>query len=144
MAYTLSFYNKFRWYIGNGTINMATDQFKVALMNSNHSFVPTHTDWAEVSVNGLATGNGYTSGGKLLTSVTWTESGGVVVWDAADASWTATGGPLGPATHAVIYSDTSTGDKLVCSIAFNESFTAGEGTDFKITWHASNGIFRSA
>lgn len=141
MAININFYNKFRHSVGAGLINLSTHQFKIALLGANHSFVATHEEWLQVATNEIANGNGYLSGGKLLTNVTWTESGGYAVFDADDAIWTATGASLGPAHHAVIYSDTSSGDKLVCSIAFNEAKIAGNGTDFRLTWNA-NGIFR--
>lgn len=127
--------------MGDGTIDLDTDQFKIALMDSNHSYVSTHTDWSQVSANEISAGNGYTSGGKVLASVTWTESGGTVTFDADNPTWTATGGALGPAEYAVIYDDTATDDKLVCSINFEGAQTAGEGTEFRISFN-SNGIFR--
>jgi hypothetical protein len=77
----------------------------------------------------------------LLANTTLLESGGQVTFDADNVSWMATGGPLGPAAHAVIYDDTAPDDKLICSINFGGSQTAGEGTEFKITFNAS-GIIR--
>jgi len=138
---TTTLYNKFKLYMGDGTIDMDNDQFKIALMDSNHSYVSTHSDWSQVSANEISGGNGYSTGGKVLTNVTWTESGGTVVFDADDVTWTATGGALGPARYAVIYDDTAANDRLVCSIDFETNQTAGEGTDFKIAFN-SNGILR--
>ena len=138
---TINIYNKFKLYLADGTIDMDNDQFKIALLDSNHSFVPTHTDFSQVSANELSAGNGYSSGGKLLANTSWIESGGTVTFDADNVTWTATGGALGPAAHAVIYDDTATDDKLVASIDFQEGKTAGEGTEFRITFNAS-GILR--
>ncbi len=140
MAINIQYYNKFRYSVGAGLINLSTDQLKIALLGANHSFVATHEEWLQVAPNELPNGNGYTSGGRILTK-TWTEAGGFATLDADDAIWTAAGASLGPAYHAVIYSDTSAGDKLICSIAFNEAKTAGNGTDFRLSWNA-NGIFR--
>lgn len=133
-------YDKFKMYMADGTIDLDDDQFKIALMDSNHSFVSTHTDWSQVSANEISGGNGYTSGGKVLANNTWAESGGTVTFDADNASWTASGGVLGPASHAVIYDDTATDDKLICSIDFDGEESAGEGTEFRLTFN-SNGIF---
>lgn len=138
---TISVYNKFKLYMGDGTIDLDTDQFKIALMDSNHSYVSTHTDWSQVSTNEISAGNGYTGGGQVLTNVSWTETGGTATFDADSVTWTATGGALGPAAFAVIYDDTATDDKLICSIDFEGSQSAGEGTEFRITFNA-NGIFR--
>jgi hypothetical protein len=138
---TINVYNKFKLYIGDGTIDLDNDQLKIALLDSNHSFVSTHTDWSQVSANEISAGNGYTGGGKVLVNVTWTETGGTATLDADNVTWTATGGALGPASHAIIYDDTATDDKLICSIDFEGSQTAGEGTEFRITFN-SNGILR--
>lgn len=138
---TIHIYNKFKLYLADGTIDMDNDQFKVALMDSNHTFVSTHTDFSQVASNEIAVGNGYTGGGKVIPNTTWIENGGNVTFDGDNVAWTATGGVIGPAAHAVIYDDTATDDKLVCSINFEGAQTAGEGTDFRITWNAS-GILR--
>lgn len=136
---TISIYNKFKEYIADGSIDLDTDTFKIILLDSSHTFTATNTQLTDVSANEIANGNGYTTGGATLSSVTWTESSGTVTFDAADVTWTASGGSI-TATDAVIYDDTSTGDLLVASIDFGGSQTAGDGTDFKITWNAS-GIF---
>jgi hypothetical protein len=140
VAVSINFYNKFIEYIGDGTIDLDNDTFTVILMNGSHTFNATHTQRTDIAANQLSTANGYTQDAKNLGSVTWTESGGTVTFDAADVTWTASGGDIGPAAHAVIYSDTAAGDELMCSIDFDGSQTAGDGTDFKITFHAS-GIF---
>lgn len=140
MAVTINFYNKFIEYLGDNSIDADGDTFDIILLNATHTFTATHTQLTDVSANELSTGNGYTAGGTALTSVTWTESAGTVTFDAADVTWTASGGDIGPATDAVIFSDTSTGDLLMCSVDFDGAQTAGDGTDFQITWNAS-GIF---
>lgn len=141
MAVTVSFYNNFVEDVGRGRINMASDTFKIALVNS-YTFDATDADYAALSGQ-LSTSHGYTSPGATLASVTWAFGSGVTKWDAADVTWSASGGSIGPATGAVIYSDTSsspTNDRLVLYIDFGASQTAGDGTDFKITFNAS-GIF---
>lgn len=143
MAVTLSFYDQFMEYVGDGGIDLDTDTFKIELYNSTHTFTQANNDRADISTNALATGNGYTNPGKNLTSVTWVSAAAVQTWDAADNTWTASGGSIGPARHAVIYSDTSTvpaADLLMCNIDFGVDETAGDGTDFKITFNAS-GLF---
>jgi hypothetical protein len=140
MAVSINFYNKFAEYFGDGTIDLDGDTFTIILMNSSHAFNATHTQLSQVSANQISSANGYVQDAKNLTSVTWTESGGTVTFDAADVVWTASGGSIGPAEHAVIYDNTAANNELVCSIDFDGAETAGDGTDFKITFHA-NGIF---
>lgn len=142
MAVTINFYNKFIEYVGDGGIDLDNDTFDIILMNSSHVFTATNTIKANISANEIATGNGYTQGDKTLTTPTWLESSGTLTFDAADVTWTAAGGSIGPATDAVIYSETATtpADALMCSIDFDGAQTAGDGTDFKITFSVS-GIF---
>lgn len=142
MAVTINLYDPFKEYVGDGTIdldNAAAGAFDVRLMGAGHSFNAAHSQWSEVSANEIAAGNGYSAGGQDLGSVTWTRSGGTVTWDAADVTWTASGGSI-TASHAVIVYDAGTNDELVASIDFGGSESAGDGTDFLITW-AAGGIF---
>ncbi len=158
MAVTLEFYDQFIEFVGDHSgatagIDVNNDTFKIELYNSTHAFVATHTARASIVANAVATGNGYTNPGENLLSVTWTTAGtdpSTQTWDAADVTqWTATGGPIpaaGNAAHAVIYDDTSVTpsvDLLVCSIGFGQNESAGDGTDFKITFNGS-GIFTIA
>lgn len=140
MAVTINRYNQFPEFFGDNSIDLDGDTFKLALMNSSHTFTATHTQFSDVSANDLATGSGYTNPGKDLASVTWVNSAGTITFDAGDVTWTASGGSIGPADDGVLYSDTSTNDLLAYSIDFDGSQTAGDGTDFVVTWNAS-GIF---
>lgn len=143
MVVTISFYDQFMEFAGDNSIDLDGDVFNVELYNSTHTFTSTHTNRSQVSANALATGNGYTNPGQALTTPTWTTTTGVQTFDAVDTTWTASGGSIGPARHALIYDDTSTtpfADLLMCDIDFGQDETAGTGTDFKITYNAS-GIF---
>ena len=138
MAVTINRYNKWPEFFGDNTADLDADTFDVMLMNSSHVFTATNTIRANVSANQIATGNGYTQAtgggtGELLASVTWVESSGTVTFDAADTTWTAGGGSIGPADDAVITDDSTTAvvDALAYSIDFGGSETAGDGTDFK-------------
>lgn len=141
MAVTVSFYNNFIEDVGRARINLGSDVFKIMLVNG-YTYNATHA--AKASITGeLSTANGYTAAGATLSNVTWAYGSSVTKFDADDVTWSASGGSIGPATGAVIYSDTSTtptADRLVCYIDFGTSETAGAGTDFKITFNAS-GIF---
>lgn len=141
MAVTMQFSDLFMTNVGNGNVNLATHTFKAILVNG-YTFNAAHDELADVSASQIANGNGYTTGGKALQNITWAWDGANsrTKWDSDDLSWTASGGAIGPATGCWIYSDTSTGDKLVCYIDFGGAETAGDGTDFKITFNA-NGIF---
>ena len=141
MVVTINRYNKFPEYFGDNTIDLdaGAGNPKAELYNSTHVFTATHTQRSDVSANALATANGYTNPGQNLTSPTWVEASGVITLDAADNTWSASGGSIGPADDCVLYSDLATApvDALNYSIDFGGSETAGDGTDFKITFNAS-------
>lgn len=139
MAVTVGSYNHLLELMGDNTIDMDADTFTLALMNATHVFTAANTLWSEVSANEIASAFGYTTPGQNLTAVTWTTAVATVTFDAADVTWTAAGGSIGPATDAVLYDNTTTAplDALMLSIDFGASETAGDGTDFKVTWNAS-------
>lgn len=145
MAASLTFYQSFREYIADGTIDLDTDAFVVRLLSS--SYTPnagSHTVIADLT-NELATANGYTSGGASLASVTWNRSGGTVTWDAADTTWTASGGSI-VARYAVINKNGTANaivSPLVCYILLDTTpadVTATDGNNLTLQWNAS-GIF---
>jgi hypothetical protein len=140
MAVTVSIYDSFREQLVEG-FNMGSDSFKVILLNNSHTFTAANTVYSDISANELSTANGYTSGGATLGSVTSTYSGGTYTFDAADTSWTASGGAI-TAYYAVIFNSTVS-NKLVCSINFGGVQTAADGAAFKLIWNAS-GIFTLA
>lgn len=143
MAVTINTYDHLVLKFGDNHMDMDADTFKIELYNSSHVFTAANTARADISANALATNFGYTNPGQNLASVTWAQVTGTTTFDAADTTWSATGGSIGPADDAVIYDDTPTGapiDPLMFSIDFGASETAGDGTDFKITYNVS-GIF---
>ena len=118
------------------------DTIKIILLNSSHTRTTTNTLLSEVTANQLATNFGYTQDTEVVATVTSAQASGTWTLDATvDASWSASGGSIGPATDAVIYDDTLTTplNGLMFDIDFESSETAGDGTDFIIAWHA-NGI----
>lgn len=95
-------YDSFKLWIGDGTFDMDADTFKILLTSNSYTPALTHSVLADIT-NEVANGNGYTTGGATLGSVTWTKSGSTTTFDAADPTWTASGGSFGPARKGVIY-----------------------------------------
>ena len=143
MAVTITAYDQFMEFVGDGGIDLDTDDLKAELYNSTHTFTATNTARADVSANALATAFGYTNPGQSLASVVWNTTAGVQKLDAADVVWTASGGAIGPARYCILFDEDSTvpsADLLMFSIDFGQDETAGDGTDFRITWNVG-GIF---
>lgn len=148
MAVTINFYDKLAEYIGDATIDLDGDSFYHILLNTSHTFDATDSVRTDISTNQIATGAGYTQAtgggtGEALGSPTWVESSGTVTFDADDTTWTASGGSI-VSSDCVIFDDTPTSpaDPICFSVDFDGEQTAGDGTDFLISWNGS-GIFTS-
>lgn len=129
-------YDTFKEYLGDGTIDMDADAFKIMLLTDTHTPDQTDAGYADVSAEEVSSGNGYTTGGESLTSVVWDRTGGTVKFDAADAQWTSA---TFTARYAIIYDDsvtTPTADPLVCLIDFTANKQVSSGT-FTIEFNAS-------
>lgn len=135
-AGTFTLYDSFAKNIGNGTIDLDSDTLKVALMTN--SYTPNKSSdevFSELSGQ-VPNGNGYTSGGATLTNVTFGQTGGVATLDAADVTWTASGGNI-TARYAVVYS--ATADRVIGYFLLDDSpadVTVTAGNTLTITWHA--------
>jgi len=129
-------YNSFKQYLGDGTIDMDGDTFKIILLGSGYTPDAAHSQYSNISGNELANGNGYTTGGQTLSNVVWSRTTGTVKFDATDPVWTAA---TFDARYAAIYDDTVANDLLVCLIDFGALKSVSAGT-FTIVFHA-DGIF---
>jgi len=106
-------YNTAKLKLGQGLILLNSHTFKCALFTSgSNANTLTHDELADLT-NEVANGNGYTTGGQTLTTVTWTNASGVITFDCDNFFWDATGGSIS-AAFAVIYDDTVSGDPLIC------------------------------
>lgn len=136
MAVTISLYNHTAKRFAEGS-NVPGDTYKVNLYSA-FTFDATATTKAaaETGATQLSTANGYTQNDKALASVAVTQTGNDAAFDAADVTWTATGGAIA-AMGALVYNDTDTDDPPLAWIDFGETKTADAGTDFKIIWDAA-------
>ena len=138
---TFTFYDEFKLNVTNTNINLSSDTFKVALTNAAPN-AGTHDELADVTQ--ITAANGYSSGGTALTTVTWSETGaGTGIWkfSSDDVVFTASGGSIGPFRYAVLYSDTSTNDKLVGYLDYGSSISVSDTNTFTVDVGA-NGWFQ--
>ena len=111
-------------------VDIDTDVFKIALMNSAFLFDrDAYEEYADISASELATGFGYTAGGLTLSGVTVTRDDASdrtdVTWD--NPAWSASGGDIGPTRGAIIYDDTHANNIIVGYIDFGAPFTQSDG-----------------
>ena len=138
-------FNLAKLKLANGTFDLDTQTFKMALTTSSQAlaatFVGTSTDcrYADLTAE-VAAGGGYTTGGKTLTA-TWTQATGTITFDCDDQAWTSS---TITAKYAVIYAD-NTNDDLLCFVDLDTgggSVSTVAGT-LTITINAS-GVFTLA
>lgn len=129
------------WDTTQLALDLDLDTHKVALFTNSLTGADLTTDtaygvgaWAS---NEVPNGSGYTTGGATLTGTTILHtSGGVVVWDATDPSWsTATITARG----ALYYADVLAGNNAIMAQTFGADIVSTAGT-FLITL-AAGGIF---
>jgi len=144
MAITSAICNTFKTEILTGVHNFTAssgDTFKLALYTSSATLNKSTT--AYTSSNEVANGNGYTTKGNALTSVTPVLSTDTAVCDFADTSFTSASFT---ARGCLIFNEDASGDPSVCAIDFGADKTVTSGT-FTIqfpTADASNAIIRIA
>lgn len=125
--------NKLKYLLAKKVIDFSSDTFKIILMASGFTFdIDTHHGYADVSASELAAGNGYTQNTATLSGVTVTEDDTndrcSVTWD--NATWTASGGSIGPTPGAIIFDDTvttPTADPIIGYIDFGGEQTQVDG-----------------
>lgn len=121
--------------------NAVSDTYRVNLYTAlPANLTATTKTGAETGATQLATANGYTQNTMTLSGVAVTiTTTDDATFDAADVSWTATGGSIA-AGFAMVYNDTDTDDPPVFRIDFDGTVTATVGIPLVLGWNAS-GIF---
>lgn len=137
MAITISLYNLTTKRFANKEIDFT--KLYLMLLDSGAAFVAANTTLDQVAGSGHIHefyGNGWPQGGVLLANVVVTTvTTNDAKFTADNVTVTATGGPIGPASAAVIYDNTS--GAVLIYIDFGQSEQAGQDTDFKVVWNAS-------
>lgn len=145
MAASITFYNNWKEAINDAALRAAT--IKVTLHSSSYTFAATHSVYADLT-NELSTANGYTNGGATLASVTWDQTSGTATFDAADTTWTASGGSIVARRAVIRVVGTINGqvDPLIASILLDTTpadVTTTTGNVLTLAWNVS-GIFTLA
>ena len=108
-------YAKAKQYLGNGTIQLGTGGFKMALFRgSSSASTLTFSTFSQLSTR-QASGGAYVAGGKYLTpsAGTWTLAGSTITFDytSLGITFTASGSVISAVQYAVIYNSAG---KLLC------------------------------
>jgi len=86
MAVSFTKYTSYDQYVHSEIIDLNnTGKVMLALVTSSYTFSAAHTVWADVSTNEVATGDGYTTGGVALASLSVNSTR----FDSTDPTWAA-------------------------------------------------------
>lgn len=135
-----TFTNAGRTKLLNGTFDIDSDSYKMALLLSSSNIGSGTTTFAGVT-NEHANANGYTSGG-IAVSLTLAGTTTVTVDIATDPTWTASGGSI-VARYACIY---EVGGDVLCYCLLDSTpadVTVTAGNTLTVAAHAS-GVFTLA
>lgn len=129
MAASNPFY-PFAEHVFEGVHNLASNTLKILLTN----VAPDPTDDVKADLTEISAGNGYTAGGATMSVSSSAQSGGDYALEAADVTFTASGGSIGPFRYAVMYNDTPTSpaDPLIQYWDYGSSITLQDGESLVI------------
>lgn len=121
--------------------NLGSDTLKIALTNTAPN-VATHAGLADITE--IAAGNGYIAGGTQSTISSSAQTAGTYKLTLADVVFTASGGAIATFRYAVLYNDTSTGDRLIAYWDYGASISVLTGETFTWDADASTGVLTNA
>lgn len=140
-AGTWTFTDAGRTDLLNGTFDLDTDTFLMALFLSTSNIGAASTTYAGVT-NEHAAANGYSTGGISLGQLALSGTTTVTVDETTNPVWTASGGSI-TARFAVIY---ESGGRVLCYCLLDNTpadVTATDGNTLTVEFNAS-GIFTLA
>lgn len=144
-------FNKFHSFVeavAEKVHNLGSDTLKVYLSNDAPDTGDTVRKTNGGAQNGpeeIATGNGYTAGGNSCSITSSSQTSGTYKLVLADpATWTASGGSIGPFRYAVLYNDTASNDELIGWWDYGSAITLAAGESFQVDFDASTGVLTIA
>lgn len=141
MAVSAKIYTKGLAKCLTGDIDLNSDTIKAALVTA--AYTPdqnAHDFWDDVNTNEVANGNGYTTGGVTLGTLSVTPGTGTVIFDSTtDPTWSSSSIT---ARYMVVYKAGAGADSspLIAYVDFGENMTSVTG-EFKVTL-SSDGIIK--
>jgi hypothetical protein len=137
-------FNKFNSFVealAEKKHDLGADTLKVLLTNT----APVATNAVKADLTEISAGNGYTAGGATAAVTSSAQTSGTYKLVLGDpATWTASGGTIGPLRYAVLYNDTATNDELIGWWDYGSSITLAEGESFAVDFDATTGVLTLA
>ena len=137
-------FNKFNSFVealAEKKHDLGADTLKVLLTNT----APVATNSVKADLTEISAGNGYTAGGNTASVTSSSQSSGLYRLVLGDpATWTASGGSIGPFRYAVLYNDTATNDELIGWWDYGSAVTLAAGESFAVDFDATTGVLTLA
>ena len=137
-------YNKFNSFVealAEKVHNLGSDTLKVMLTNT----APVATNAVKGDLTEISAGNGYTAGGNTASVTSSAQTSGTYKLVLGDpATWTASGGSIGPFQYAVLYNDTATNDELIGWWNYGSAVTLADGESFAVDFDPTTGVLTLA
>lgn len=137
-------FNKFNSFVealAEKVHNLGGDTLKVMLTNT----APVATNTVRANITEISAGNGYTAGGNTASVTSSAQTSGTYKLVLGDpATWTASGGSIGPFQYAVLYNDTATNDELIGWWDYGSAVTLADGESFAVDFDPTTGVLTLA
>lgn len=137
-------FNKFNSFVealAEKKHDLGADTLKVMLTNT----APVATNAVKADLTEISAGNGYTAGGNTASVTSSSQSSGLYRLVLGDpATWTASGGSIGPFRYAVLYNDTAASDELIGWWDYGSSITLAAGESFAVDFDPTTGVLTLA
>lgn len=137
-------FNKFNSFVealAEKVHNLGSDTLKVMLTNT----APVATNSVKADLTEISAGNGYTAGGNTASVTSSAQTSGTYKLVLGDpATWTASGGSIGPFRYAVLYNDTATNKELIGWWDYGSSITLASGESFAVDFDPTTGVLTLA
>jgi hypothetical protein len=137
-------FNKFNSFVealAEKKHDLGADTLKVLLTNT----APVATNSVKADLTEISAGNGYTAGGNTAAVTSSAQTSGTYKLVLGDpATWTASGGSIGPFRYAVLYNDTAANDELIGWWDYGSSITLATGESFAVDFDATTGVLTLA
>lgn len=135
-------YNKAKHKIGNGTLNLSSTPWRIALFQSASDYNDLTTSLLTSMSGEVASGNNYVQSGRALSGEVWTvgASAKQYKFDATDIVFTASGGTIPNIKAAVIFASGATPHVLCYASLTSSQFTLADGNTLTIQFNSA-GIF---
>ena len=122
--------------LAEGVHNLGSDTFKLALTNT----APTLTHTLLSQIGEISAGAGYSAGGATVTVTSSSQSSGLYIAIATDATVTASGGDVGPFRYAVLHNETAV--KLLGYWDIGSETTITDGNTWTADFDPTNGVIQ--